>query len=50
MKIQEAHKNDIIRYALEISVADANINPQESQILKLVGKAWNIDIKSILSG
>ncbi len=50
MDIQETHKNDIIKYALEISVADATINPEESQILKSIGKAWNIDIKSILSG
>jgi uncharacterized tellurite resistance protein B-like protein len=48
--INETHKNDILKYALEISVADATINPKESQILKSIGKAWNVDIQSILNG
>ncbi len=50
MEINETHKNDILKYALEISVADATINPKESRILKSIGKAWNVDIQSILKG
>jgi uncharacterized tellurite resistance protein B-like protein len=50
MEINETHKNDILKYALEITVADATINPKESQILKSIGKAWNVDIQSILNG
>ena len=50
LEVQETHKNDIIRFAIEISVADATIDPEESQILKSIGRAWNIDIKSIMRG
>ena len=47
---RDTHKYDILKYAIELSVADSNIVPEEVEILKIMGKEWNVDIKSVLKG
>lgn len=47
---KDTHKYDIIKYAMEIAVSDADIEPEEYAILKLMGKEWHIDIKKLLKG
>ncbi len=38
------HKNDIVKYALEVAVADAEINEEEAEILSILSDEWDIDI------
>lgn len=47
---RQTHKNDILRIAMEIAIADATLVPEEVEIIKMIGKAWNIDIKALLKG
>ncbi len=44
----DSHRKGIVRYALKLSRADANLNPDEVDILNYMGSAWDIDINSIL--
>ncbi|HNR90111.1 MAG TPA: TerB family tellurite resistance protein [Spirochaetota bacterium] len=46
----ETHRNDILKYAVEIALADISIKPEEAQILKLVGKEWKINITALMKG
>ena len=46
----ETHKYDILKHAIEISLADATIVPEEAKIIKTLGKEWGIDVKSVLKG
>lgn len=46
----QAHRNDILKYAVEIALADISLKPHEAQILKLIGKEWKIDIAKIMKG
>ncbi len=46
----EKHRKGIVRYALDFSRADANLNPDEVDILNYMGKTWGLDISSILKG
>lgn len=47
--ISETHKYDILKLAFEIS-AIGTIVPEEAEIIKLIGKEWNIDVPSVLKG
>ncbi|HOK02515.1 MAG TPA: TerB family tellurite resistance protein [Spirochaetota bacterium] len=42
------HKKTIIKLAIEISRADANIRDEEKDILVFVADAWDIDINSMM--
>jgi uncharacterized tellurite resistance protein B-like protein len=44
----KANRKKILQYALEISKADANVNPQEIEILKFMSKEWKINIRSLI--
>jgi len=41
-------RTNILRYALEFSKADAEINPHENEIIQYMSKKWHINIKSLL--
>ncbi len=41
------HEYDIIRVAIEIAQADADINHKEVEIIKYMADEWGIDIKEI---
>ncbi len=47
---KETHEFDILKYAFDIATADATIDPEEIKILKIMGKEWNVDIKTLLKG
>ena len=38
----------ILRYAMEFSRADADINPHEIEILKFMSKTWGIKLDSVM--
>jgi tellurite resistance protein len=44
------HEYDILRYAFEIAIAGTRVEPEEVEILRLLGKEWGVDIKSLLKG
>jgi hypothetical protein len=44
----EGSRKKIIKYAVEFSRADADVNPHEIEILKFMCKAWNINLKALL--
>jgi uncharacterized tellurite resistance protein B-like protein len=44
----EKARMNILKYALEFSEADAEINPHENEILQYMSKQWHINIKSLL--
>jgi len=44
----KTNRKKILQYALEISKADANVNPQEIEILKFMSKEWKINIRSLI--
>lgn len=44
----EQARTNILRYALEFSKADAEINPHENEIIQYMSKKWHINIKSLL--
>lgn len=45
---KKTHEYDILRLALEIAMAGPVVNPEETKILKMMGREWGIDIKSLL--
>jgi hypothetical protein len=45
---KDSSRMEIVRYALEFSMADADVNPHESEILKYMGKEWKIDLKEMI--
>ncbi|HON79652.1 MAG TPA: TerB family tellurite resistance protein [Spirochaetota bacterium] len=46
----KTHEYDILRYAFEMAIAGTTIEPEEVEILRLLGKEWGVDIKSLLKG
>jgi len=44
----EASRNNILKHAVEFSRADANLNPQEIEILKYMSREWGISLASLL--
>jgi uncharacterized tellurite resistance protein B-like protein len=44
----ETSRLRIIRYALEFSRADAEINPHENEILKYMSSKWKISLKKMI--
>lgn len=44
----EQARINILKYAIEFSRADAEINPHENEMLKYMSKKWHISIKSLL--
>ena len=50
--IRKIEKNDnrdlLLRYALEFSRADANVNLHEIEILKFMSKTWGIKLDSMM--
>ncbi|HPB80629.1 MAG TPA: TerB family tellurite resistance protein [Spirochaetota bacterium] len=47
---KKTHEYDILRYAFEIAIAGTRVEPEEVEILRLLGKEWGVDIKSLLKG
>ena len=47
---KKTHEYDILRYAFEMAIAGTKVEPEEVEILKLLGKEWGVDIKSLLKG
>jgi hypothetical protein len=45
---KDASRMAIIRYALEFSMADADVNPHEIEILKYMSREWKIDLKELI--
>jgi uncharacterized tellurite resistance protein B-like protein len=45
----DAKRKKIIKYALEISKADAVMNPDEIDILRFMGKEWKINLRAFLT-
>ena len=43
----KANRKKILQHALEISQADANVNPQEIEILKFMSKEWKVNLRSL---
>ncbi|MBP7735869.1 MAG: TerB family tellurite resistance protein [Spirochaetes bacterium] len=44
----EGSRKKIIKYAVEFSRADADVNPHEIEILKYMCNVWNINLKALL--
>lgn len=44
----DASRKNILRYAVEFSRADADINLQENEILKFMSKEWGISLHTFL--
>ena len=42
------HKKDILKFSIDIAIADGNINPDEADVLNYMSKEWGIDVKSLL--
>ena len=42
-------RKKILQYAIEFSRADADVNPHEIEILQYMGKAWHINLKTLLA-
>lgn len=42
------HEEDILRYAFEMAIAGATINPDEVEILRMLGEKWKVNIKNLL--
>lgn len=47
---KKTHEVDILRYAFEMAIAGTRVEPEEIEILRLLGKEWGVDIKSLLKG
>ncbi len=45
----EASRKNILKHAVEFSRADANLNPQEIEILKYMSKEWGVSLSSFLT-
>jgi uncharacterized tellurite resistance protein B-like protein len=43
----KANRKKILQLALEISQADANVNPQEIEIMKFMSKEWKVNLRSL---
>jgi hypothetical protein len=39
---------NILKYAVEFSRADADINPRENEILKFMSKEWGISLNTFM--
>jgi Tellurite resistance protein TerB. len=44
----EASMQNILKYAVEFSRADADINPRENEILKFMSNEWGISLNTFL--
>jgi hypothetical protein len=45
---EEKAKMNILKFALEFSKADAEINPHENEIIQYMSEQWHISIKTLL--
>lgn len=45
---EKTHEEDILRIALDITLADAAIDPAEVEIIKIMGAEWNIDVHKLV--
>ncbi len=45
----KAHEYDILKLAFEMAVAGTTINPEDVEIMQMLGELWGVDIKTLLS-
>lgn len=43
----DTHEYDIVKLAVEMAMIDADLHVEELEVLKIMGKEWNIDLSSI---
>jgi uncharacterized tellurite resistance protein B-like protein len=44
----KTHEYDILKYAFEMATAGTTINPEDVEIITMLGNRWKIDIKNLL--
>jgi len=47
---EETHEYDILKIAMEMAMADADIALEEDHVISIMCKEWNIDINTLLTG
>jgi len=46
---RKTHEYDILKLAFEMAVAGSTINPEEVEIIRMLGERWGIDITKLLN-